>query len=100
MRLSKNQVKIITQILKKIAGESTQAYLYGSRINDQAKGGDIDLFIKVKEKISRIEQARIKMELEQALGLPVDIIVQDEDSQCTPFQEIAYANSIKLEAKQ
>jgi len=100
MRLSKNQVEIITRIVKKLAGKSAQAYLYGSRVNDRAKGGDIDLLIRAEGKISRIEQAKIKLELEKALGLPVDILVHDESSQLTPFQEIAYADAIKLEANQ
>ena len=83
-----------------MAGKSAQAYLYGSRINDRAKGGDIDLLIELQGKISRIEQAKLKIELEKALELPVDILVHEKSSQLTPFQEIAYTDAIKLEPNQ
>jgi hypothetical protein len=40
--------------------------------------------------LSRIEQAKINMELEQALGLGVDILVHVRTTEPTPFQTIAY----------
>ena len=43
MRLLASEIHAIKNILKKYSPQGT-IYLHGSRLNDQAKGGDIDLF--------------------------------------------------------
>ncbi len=39
------------------------------------------------------------MELETLVSLPVDIVSQVRDSPPTPFQRIARANAVRLEAQ-
>jgi len=63
------------------------------------RGGDADLLIEADQRLSRIEQGRIKMELEQVLGLPVDILVQVRNAEPTPFQTIAKAHAKRLEMR-
>jgi predicted nucleotidyltransferase len=96
MRLTKEQIRIITKVVSRIAGEKAEVSLFGSRVNDQAKGGDVDMFIEVDQRLSRLDRGRIKMELEQALGLPVDILVHVRDTELTPFQTIAHAHATPL----
>ncbi len=73
MRLSNKEISIIKKIITDIFGEST-IYLFGSRLDNTKKGGDIDLFIISKD--STLEQ-KIKavVKLERALYKPVDIIL-------------------------
>lgn len=97
MRLTKPQIKIITQTVFRLAGMDTSVYLFGSRLNDQAKGGDIDLIIESDLKLTLIDRAQIKMELESQLGLAVDIVSKLRGAVATPFQNIAQSQSIKLE---
>jgi len=54
MRLTKQQTEAITQTVTRLAGIGTAIYLFGSRLNDQAKGGDIDLFIESDTQLSLI----------------------------------------------
>jgi predicted nucleotidyltransferase len=49
MRLTRQEVKAITSSFKKIFGNG-KIYLFGSRVDDAKKGGDIDLYIVIKEK--------------------------------------------------
>jgi len=49
MRLTDHQIKIIQQVAVAIFGQTAKVYLFGSRVNDLAKGGDIDLLIDAKE---------------------------------------------------
>ena len=63
MRLTKQQTEAITQTVIRLAGIGTTIHLFGSRLNDQAKGGDIDLFIVSDMQLSLIHRAQIKMEL-------------------------------------
>ncbi len=49
MRLTEKQIDIIKRIAKKHFGNSARVFLFGSRVDDSRKGGDIDLFIKSNE---------------------------------------------------
>jgi len=97
MRLTSRQIEIITEVVFRNAGEEAVVYLFGSRLNDQARGGDVDILIEMDQQLSWLERARIKMELEQALGLPVDILVRVRNAEPTPFQIIAQAHAVRLE---
>ncbi len=72
-------------------------YLFGSRLNDQAKVGDIDLFVEAKVPLSLRLRAQIKMELEAQMGLPVDIVSKALEAEPTAFQMIARSHAIPLE---
>jgi predicted nucleotidyltransferase len=97
MRLTKQQAQTITQTVSRLAGTGSSVYLFGSRLNDQAKGGDIDLFIESDTPLSLIHRAQIKMELESQLSLPVDIVSKARSAIATPFQIIAQSGSVQLE---
>ena len=97
MRLTKPQIKIITQTVCCLAGMEASVYLFGSRLNDQAKGGDIDLIIESDLKLTLIDKAQIKMDLESQLGLAVDIVSKFRGAVATPFQSIPQSQAIKLE---
>ena len=97
MRLTSQQIKIIIEVVARVAGNTADTYLFGSRVNDQSKGGDVDILIEVDRKLRRLEQGKIQLELEQALNLPVDILVQERNAETTPFLSIAQAQAKKLE---
>jgi len=96
VRLTKQQAQMITQTISRLAGAGATVYLFGSRLNDQAKGGDIDLLIESDTPLSLIQRAQIKMELESQLGLPVDIVSKSRGAVATPFQSIAQSRSVQL----
>ncbi|MDD4914337.1 MAG: nucleotidyltransferase domain-containing protein [Methylococcales bacterium] len=96
MRLTKQQTDIIVQTVARLAGTGAAVHLFGSRLNDEARGGDIDLLIESDTKLSLLERAKIKMELESQLGLPVDIISKAFGASATAFQNIALSQSTRL----
>lgn len=97
MRLTPAHRQIILDIVHQQVGGYARAYLFGSRLNDQARGGDLDLFIETPTAMSLLERARLKLSLETQLGLPVDVVVRDLTSEPTPFQQIARARAVPLE---
>jgi len=74
MRLTQEEIKFINQTIKSFI--DCEIYLFGSRIDDSKKGGDIDLYIIPKEK--NFNEFEIKMNireiLENELYLPIDLI--------------------------
>ena len=46
MRLTTEQICIIKKKAAQIFGEEIKVYLFGSRTDDKARGGDIDIFIE------------------------------------------------------
>ena len=96
MRLTMQQTQTIAQTVNRLAGAGSAVYLFGSRLDDQAKGGDVDLFIESDMPLSLIHRAQIKMELESQLGLPVDILAKLRSAGATPFQKIAKFRATQL----
>lgn len=97
MRLSGEQKKFILQTINRLVGEGATVYLFGSRLDVQSKGGDVDLFIESDTPMTYLQRAQLKMELENRLGLPVDIVAKARSATPTPFQTIARARAARLE---
>jgi predicted nucleotidyltransferase len=98
MRLTEEQTRLVARTVSRITGGANDVYLFGSRLDDTARGGDVDLLLETSSPIGLIQRARIKMELEAALGLPVDILQHVRGTPATPFQTIAKARAVKLGA--
>jgi predicted nucleotidyltransferase len=96
MRLSREQTLSIRHAVSALAGTDAEVFLFGSRLDDAARGGDVDLFVETDTRLSLLDRARIKMELENLLGLPVDIVAHTRGESSTPFQNIAQAGAARL----
>ena len=82
MRLQKQEIHTILQVARNIYGEKVKVYLFGSRLDNAKRGGDIDLLIRTDEEKKGV-LARIRMiaQLKFLLGdQKIDIIGDHEDS--------------------
>ena len=72
MRLQKQEIQTILQVARNIYGEKVKVYLFGSRLDNTKRGGDIDLLIRTDEEKKGV-LARIRMiaQLKFLLGLTV-----------------------------
>ncbi len=61
MRLNNKEIAAIKEVTRDIFGENATISLYGSRTDNNKKGGDIDLFIQCKSQISREELYQLKI---------------------------------------
>ncbi len=78
MRLSKQEIEIIKSTLLDIFGEA-KIYIFGSRLDDKVKGGDIDIFIIPKNNIDqRSKKAKAIFYLEEKLLKPIDLIIHKD----------------------
>ena len=64
MRLKKEYIDYIKRIAKDLFGEDTKVYLFGSRIDERKKGGDIDIYVETNLKTNIFEK---KIELLKCL---------------------------------
>lgn len=47
MRLAAEQIRLIPQTVSRWAGDGANVYLFGSRLNDKAKGGDVTCWLNL-----------------------------------------------------
>jgi predicted nucleotidyltransferase len=94
MRLSQEQIERIRSTVSDMMPLNSyyQLGLFGSRLNDEARGGDVDIYLEVTG-IEKQEQQRIKRRLrprlEEMLDLPVDLVIQDSADPLTLVSKIA-----------
>lgn len=72
MRLSVDQTSVILHCVHQQFGADAQVLLFGSRLDDTARGGDVDLLVESPTAPTQRQRALATMALEQALNLPVD----------------------------
>ena len=96
MRLSERYRQIIRQTAEKIFGTGTKVYLFGSRLDEARRGGDIDLYIvpAFEEDIYE-KKTRFLVELWKALGeQKIDVIIARDPQR--PIERIAIEEGVKL----
>lgn len=52
MRLTTEEIETIKLLPKENFGENIEVLLFGSRVDDKQKGGDIDLLVKLNEPVN------------------------------------------------
>lgn len=76
------------------ADADAQIYLFGSRVDDAAQGGDIDLLV-LSTKIHLMEKLDILAQLHQTLGeRKIDLAVHSDTSR--PFPRMAMQQGVRL----
>lgn len=73
MRLRKKEIEMIKSVVSEFV-QNADIYLFGSRIDENKRGGDIDLYI-VSEGMDYRTKIRISAKLKRLLKKPVDIII-------------------------
>ena len=83
MRLSLFEIKTILKLKNKYFTEMDKIYLFGSRIDDSKKGGDIDLYIELYDKNNKYydKKSELVLELQKIIGeQKIDLIIsKDKD---------------------
>jgi len=73
MRLSQKEINFIKQTVLNFITDA-KIYIFGSILNDDIKGGDIDIFIITNKKIDFLTKSTLKFKLENYLFRPVDLV--------------------------
>lgn len=92
MRLDANSITKIKKTIADLAGETAKVKLFGSRLDDTKKGGDIDLLIKLDQPIDNpaLFVARMAATLTRAMqGRRVDVLIMAPNLKKQKIHEIA-----------
>lgn len=99
MRLTAAEQRAIRETVRSVTGPQTRVRLFGSRTDDAAKGGDIDLLVEVDDPVDSpaLLGARIGARLQQALGeRRFDIVLAAPNVAEQPIHRVARATGIDL----
>ncbi len=83
MRLNKNEIEVIVNAVAARFTPDAHVYLFGSRLNDDAKGGDIDLLVDLPEPDGDTVRHSCQgiADIQMALGeQKIDLIVRHPNS--------------------
>jgi predicted nucleotidyltransferase len=101
MRLSQFEADTIKNVAREIWGSAVMVYLFGSRVDDRKKGGDIDLYIQLPveqdSKTLMLQKARFLGKLDLLLGeQKIDVLIKTKNNQKLSVVKTAESTGIVL----
>jgi predicted nucleotidyltransferase len=94
LRLTSSQVDLLKRELGLLSKEA-KIYLFGSRVDDNKKGGDIDLLI-ISKKINKKDIRKLRVEFFKKFGEQKMDIVLDDGTFSNSFVRLIYDKAIQL----
>lgn len=96
MRIDKNDIQTIKLVIMKYIADA-EIFLFGSRVCDDKRGGDIDLFVRTKKSISYDNELEILTELElRGIDRKIDLIIQAPNNKERPIWKTASETGVLL----
>ncbi len=99
MRLTPIQRETILRVVGEIAGPGARVRLFGSRVDDNKRGGDIDLMVELDAPVEN----RLSLELAISTQLyramherKVDVLLVAPNVQQQPIHKVAFETGILL----
>ena len=99
MRLTPEQAAIIREAAAEVFGSDARVWLFGSRVDDSKRGGDIDLLIEAPQLPaveSFLRKVRFLGKLEEGLGeRRIDVVIQ-HPGDTRAIVRVARATGVRL----
>jgi uncharacterized protein len=102
MRLTTEQAQAIRDSVTEVFGAAAQVWLFGSRVDDRRRGGDIDLLVRppadraADPETAWRDKLRLLGQLERRLGeRKIDVVLEAPDDP-RPIVRIAHQTGIPL----
>lgn len=99
MRLTLKEQATIRETVLAVAGTGSRVRLFGSRVDDLARGGDIDLLVELNHDVAKpvLLSARIGARLQQALGdRHIDVLLAAPNLREQAIHRVARETGIEL----
>ena len=95
MRVSHKQTDFLRDSVHQYLPDAS-VYLFGSRADDDKKGGDIDILVMGERKLSPQEKRHVKIEFHKRFGEQKIDIVSFDANDSSSFKELALSESLEL----
>lgn len=99
MRLTIQQTRAIKQIAMQLAGEHARVRVFGSRLDDQARGGDLDLMLELPKPVVNpaLLAAQLSARVSRLMhGRKVDVLLAAPDLMRLPIHDMAFREGVEL----
>lgn len=94
MRLQKEEVILLKKTLASLSSKA-QLYLFGSRVDDAKRGGDIDLLI-ISDELTKKDLRLLRVDFFKHFGEQKLDIILDNGDLTNPFTKIIFQKAILL----
>ena len=99
MRLTVQQTRTIKQLAMQIAGEQARVRVFGSRLDDRARGGDLDLMLELPEPVANpaLLAAQLSARASRLMhGRKVDVLLAAPNLMRLPIHDVAFREGVEL----
>ena len=93
MRLTDMQIQTIRQLAQQIVGANATVRVFGSRLDDTARGGDLDLMLELSEPVGNpaLMAAQMSAQVSRAMhGRKVDVLLSAPNLIRLPIHDVAF----------
>lgn len=94
MRLTEDQAQTIVRLARQVAGSQARVRVFGSRLDDHAHGGDLDIMLELSEAVENpaLMAARISAKLSRVMhGRKVDVLLSAPNLMRLPIHDVAFS---------
>jgi len=98
MRLDPSTITPLLRAVQEVFGANAEVWLFGSRADDEERGGDIDLYIETDFDRDIVERrSTLRRQLEKTFGdQKIDLAVRPRNRAPHPLHVIARAQGVLL----
>jgi predicted nucleotidyltransferase len=98
MRLEPSEIQAIRRAAQAVFGTQARVHVFGSRVRDDLKGGDLDLWLEVAPgQATLANELRFRDLIERPLDeLKVDIVLHERGRPLSPIDQIARRDGVLL----
>jgi predicted nucleotidyltransferase len=99
MRLTDDQTEAIRRIARLVAGSRSRVRVFGSRLDDAAHGGDLDLMLELPEPVDNpaLMAAQMSTQASRAMhGRKVDVLLCAPNLMRLPIHDMAFKEGVLL----
>ena len=99
MRLTDDQVEAIRRLAIELAGDQVRVRVFGSRLDDAARGGDVDIMLELAEPVDNpaLLAAQMSARVSRVMnGRKVDVLLSAPNLMRLPIHEVAFKEGMLL----
>jgi predicted nucleotidyltransferase len=93
MRLTTQQIQLIRDIVRQVAGDTCRVRIFGSRLDEVKRGGDVDLLLDLPDSIDNpaLIAASVSARVSRVMyGRKVDVLISAPNLMRLPIHDIAF----------